>query len=217
MVREQKRTWKSTVSIICMVVFLLGLVLWFATSTSIDELLHPVRNETPTIFQHNTEYLSRIDDIVVGGNRLYLLYNSLNNVKVYNLDGEYLYTISFPHKEYHGTSLMYAKDGEMLFFAKGMDSEFYYFSNDQLVGKIKAADADDTLKEMIDADCRTNIDAEGNAYQISTANIEREAPNGEKQVIIHRIFLMNLFQHPIIIWSVAFLAFVVLFVVQKYF
>lgn len=205
------------VKVMCIVVFLLGIIFWFATFTSVDEWLHPTQNETPTIFQHDTEYLSSIDGIIVGGNRLYLLYNYLNSVKVYNLDGEYLYTISFPYKKYHGISRLYARDGEMCFVAKGMDSEFYYFSDDQFIGKIKVEDANDTLKELIDAGYRTNIDAEGNAYQISMGNIEREAPNGEKQVIIHRNFLMNIFQHPVIIWSVSFLAFIVLFVMEKYF
>ena len=217
MIGQRKRMWKSMVRIVCIVVFLLGIIFWFATFASVDELLHPTRNGAPNIFQHDTDYLSSVDEIAVAGNRLYLLYNTLNNVKVYNLDGAYLYTISFPHKEYHGISLIYASEGEMWFFAKGMDSEFYYFSDDQFVGKIEIEDANDTLKELIDEGYRTSIDEEGNTYQISMGNIEREAPNGEKQIVIHQTFLMSLFQYRFIIWGASFLAFIVLFVMGKYF
>ncbi len=180
----------------CTVVYLLSLFLWRMSYVTFDTWLYPVRSGIPTIFQRNTEYWSRMSTPVVATDRLYLLYDNLVIIKVYDLRGSYLYSINFPNNGHRGTSNLYAMGDELLFQIGG-HSGFYYFKSDQFVGFYP----DKTIKEIgvnLTTNCsdyRSEKDSNGNSYRIDGASIIREDPTGVETVFIRRASWLQLYQN----------------------
>lgn len=191
----------------CSVVFLLNLFLWGISFTSFENFLHPVHSGIPAIFRKDVEYWSRISTPVVTSSRLYLLYDSLSIIKVYDLTGNYLYSINFSTIRHRGTSQLYAV-GDELFFQNGGQSGFYHFKSDEFVDFYP----DDTIEDIgVDlpthrSDYRSETDCDGNCYRIEGASIIKEDPNGIESVLIHRASWLQLYQNNsfLIIMIVAF-------------
>lgn len=200
----------------CIVVCLLALFRWGISFTSFENLLHPVRLGVPVIFQKNVEYWSRISEPVVTSNRLYLLYDSLSIIKVYDLNGNYLYSINFSNSDHRGTSQLYAI-GDELFFQNSGKSGFYYFKADEYVDFYP----NDTIKNIgVDlttnrSDYRSEKDHNGNCYKIEGASIMKEDLDGVETVLIHRSSWLQLYQNNtfIIMMIVAF--FCMVFIVKR--
>lgn len=125
-------------------------------------------------------------------------------MKVYDLQGNYLYTVNMTNKNHHGISALYAKDDEMYFREQ---SELYCFKADQFVQRL-TGDAAETMLETLRAEeCRRTEDDAGNTYLLSGVDIVREAPDGEQTTILHRSPLLNIYQdYQIIFWAIAFAA-----------
>lgn len=184
------------------IVALVAGIFWVAGFETLEKWRHPAQNGIPNVFQEDREYWSRVNSPVVAGNRLYLLFDALQIVKAYDLQGNYLYTINMTNKNHHGISALYAKDDEMYFWEQ---SELYCFKADQFVQRL-TGDAAETMLETLRAeDCRRKVDEAGNTYLLSGVDIVREAPDGEQTTILHRSPLLNIYQYyQIIFWAIAF-------------
>ena len=177
---------------------------WGAGFETLETWRHPAQNGVPNVFQEDREYWSHVNSPIVAGNRLYLLFDALQLVKVYDLQGNYLYTVNMTNKNHHGISALYAKDDEMYFREQ---AELYCFKADQFVQRL-TGDAAETMLETLRAEeCRRTEDDAGNTYLLSGVDIVREAPDGEQTTILHRSPLLNIYQdYQIIFWAIAFAA-----------
>ncbi len=90
-----KRYVPDVVGKVALVTLIVSFILGAISIMSFEDWLHPMRDGVPTIFRRDSEYWSEADAPIVAENRLYLLFNTLNIVKVYDLQGNYQYTINF--------------------------------------------------------------------------------------------------------------------------
>ena len=202
MLKHIKLDWQDIVKIILLIVFLISIFIGRIVFTSFDEWFHPVQNGVPNVFQYNKEYWSNVDAPVVAGNRIYLLYDYLGVVKTYDLKGNYLYTINFSNKDHHGISVLYAKNDELYFRENRGLPKLSYFKADKFVRNFAGEEAEEVLRVIKSDDYMSAKDKEGNVYCLSGTNIEKITPDGEKTIIIHRSFWLNLFQNNLIAFAV---------------
>lgn len=200
----------------CVVVFLVTLFLWAISFTSFENWLHPAHPGSPAVFQKDIEYWSRVSAPIVTNKRLYLLYDSLSIVKVYDLNGSYLYSIHFSNIRHRGVSHLYAKEDE-LFFQNSGQSGLYYFKSDQFVDFFPDDEVENTLLPFSanKPEYRSEQDSAGNSYRIEGANIIKEDRNGDKSIFIHRASWLYLYQNNsfLIIMITAFFSMV--FIIKK--
>ena len=172
---KSKKSDLTGVVMWAVIIALVAGMFWVAGFETLEKWRHPAQNGVPNVFQEDREYWSRVNSPIVAGNRLYLLFDALQLVKVYDLQGNYLYTVNMTNKNHHGISALYAKDDEMYFREQ---SELY---------------------------CRRTEDDAGNTYLLSGVDIVREAPDGEQTTILHLSPLLNIYQdYQIIFWAIAF-------------
>ena len=153
---------------------------------------------------------------IVAENRLYLLFNTLNIVKVYDLQGNYQYTINFSNRRRNGLSSLCAQGDEMYYRDTWDKSEIYYFKDDQFV-KMLTDDEQSVLYDTAWQNGFRHEDDDGNTYYLSGVNIMKQMPDGTQTVLVARPFLLNLFQTRGLLWAFGFLAMVTLLVLQEYF
>lgn len=201
---KSKKSDLTGVVMWAVIIALVAGMFWVAGFETLEKWRHPAQNGVPNVFQEDREYWSRVNSPIVAGNRLYLLFDALQLVKVYDLQGNYLYTVNMTNKNHHGISALYAKDDEMYFREQ---SELYCFKADQFVQRL-TGDAAETMLETLRAEeCRRTEDDAGNTYLLSGVDIVREAPDGEQTTILHRSPLLNIYQdYQIIFWAIAFAA-----------
>lgn len=199
---KSKKSDLTGVVMWAVIIALVAGMFWVAGFETLEKWQHPAQNGVPNVFQEDREYWSRVNSPIVAGNRLYLLFDALQLVKVYDLQGNYLYTVNMTNKNHHGISALYAKDDEMYFRGQ---SELYCFKADQFVQRL-TGDAAETMLETLRAEeCRRTEDDAGNTYLLSGVDIVKEAPDGEQTTILHRSPLLNIYQdYQIIFWAIAF-------------
>ena len=100
-----KRYVPDVVGKVALVTLIMSFILGAISITSFEDWLHPMRDGVPTIFRRDSEYWSEAEAPIVAENRLYLLFNTLNIVKVYDLQGNYQYTINFSNRRRNGLSV----------------------------------------------------------------------------------------------------------------
>ena len=108
-----KRYVPDVVGKVALVTLIMSFILGAISITSFEDWLHPMRDGVPTIFRRDSEYWSEAEAPIVAENRLYLLFNTLNIVKVYDLQGNYQYTINFSNRRRNGLSSLCAQGDEM--------------------------------------------------------------------------------------------------------
>lgn len=177
---KSKKSDLTGVVMWAVIIALVAGMFWVAGFETLEKWRHPAQNGVPNVFQEDREYWSHVNSPIVAGNRLYLLFDALQLVKVYDLQGNYLYTVNMTNKNHHGISALYAKDDEMYFREQ---SELYCFKADQFVQRL-TGDAAETMLETLRAEeCRRTEDDAGNTYLLSGVDIVREAPDGEQTTI----------------------------------
>lgn len=132
---KSKKSDLTGVVMWAVIIALVAGMFWVAGFETLEKWRHPAQNGVPNVFQEDREYWSRVNSPIVAGNRLYLLFDALQLVKVYDLQGNYLYTVNMTNKNHHGISALYAKDDEMYFREQ---SELYCFKADQFVQRLTA-------------------------------------------------------------------------------
>lgn len=148
---KSKKSDLTGVVMWAVIIALVAGMFWAAGFETLEKWRHPAQNGVPNVFQEDREYWSRVNSPIVAGNRLYLLFDALQLVKVYDLQGNYLYTVNMTNKNHHGISALYAKDDEMYFREQ---SELYCFKADQFVQRL-TGDAAETMLETLRAEeCR---------------------------------------------------------------
>lgn len=196
---------KPDLTDVCMWGFIIALVagmFWLAGFGTLEKWRHPAQNGVPNVFQQDKEYWSRVNSPIVAGNRMYLLFDALQIVKAYDLQGNYLYTVNMTNKEHHGLSALYAKGDEMYFREQ---SELYCFKADKFVQRLTGDAADAVLETLWTEDCHRKVDEAGNTYLLSGVDIVKKAPGGEQTTILHRSPLLNIYQYyQSIFWTIAF-------------
>ena len=161
---KSKKSDLTGVVMWAVIIALVAGMFWVAGFETLEKWQHPAQNGVPNVFQEDREYWSRVNSPIVAGNRLYLLFDALQLVKVYDLQGNYLYTVNMTNKNHHGISALYAKDDEMYFWEQ---SELYCFKADQFVQRL-TGDAAETMLETLRAEeCRRTEDDAGNTYLLS--------------------------------------------------
>ena len=130
---KSKKSDLTGVVMWAVIIALVAGMFWVAGFETLEKWRHPAQNGVPNVFQEDREYWSRVNSPIVAGNRLYLLFDALQLVKVYDLQGNYLYTVNMTNKNHHGISALYAKDDEMYFREQ---SELYCFKADQFVQRL---------------------------------------------------------------------------------
>lgn len=208
--------WQDDAKAVAVILIIVSIILWSITFTSFEEWLHPVLNGVPTVFIQNNEYWSRINSPVIAENRMYLLFNALSVIKVYDLRGNYLYSVNFSNREQHGTSVIYAKGNEMYFQREHGWLELYYFKDDQFVRKIIGDEAKEKLEILSDSAYHRSVDDKGNCYLLSGTSVVKENVDGEQTTILHRSVLLNLFQNNLIIWIVAAVSALLIIAIKLY-
>lgn len=197
-----------------LVALIVSFILGAISTTSFENWLHPMQNGVPNVFQQDREYWDEVDQPIVAGNRLYLLFRYLGIVKVYDLQGNYQYTVNFTNERRKFGYGIYAKGNEM-YYPNALDNSIvYYFKDDQFV---KILTDGERCNISLDSSCKRNDDDDGNTYFLSGVNIMKQAPDGTQTVLIARPFLLNLFQTNGLLWAVRILAIVTLLVLQEYF
>lgn len=121
-----KRYVPDVVGKVALVTLIMSFILGAISITSFEDWLHPMRDGVPTIFRRDSEYWSEAETPIVAENRLYLLFNTLNIVKVYDLQGNYQYTINFSNRRRNGLSSLCAQGDEMYYRDTWDKSEIYY-------------------------------------------------------------------------------------------
>lgn len=161
---KSKKSDLTGVVMWAVIIALVAGMFWVAGFETLEKWRHPAQNGVPNVFQEDREYWSRVNSPIVAGNRLYLLFDALQLVKVYDLQGNYLYTVNMTNKNHHGISALYAKDDEMYFREQ---AELYCFKADQFVQRL-TGDAAETMLETLRAEeCRRTEDDAGNTYLLS--------------------------------------------------
>ena len=161
---KSKKSDLTGVVMWAVIIALVAGMFWVAGFETLEKWRHSAQNGVPNVFQEDREYWSRVNSPIVAGNRLYLLFDALQLVKVYDLQGNYLYTVNMTNKNHHGISALYAKDDEMYFREQ---SELYCFKADQFVQRL-TGDAAETMLETLRAEeCRRTEDDAGNTYLLS--------------------------------------------------
>ena len=201
---------------VALVTLIVSFILGAISITSFEDWLHPMRDGVPTIFRRDSEYWSEAEAPIVAENRLYLLFNTLNIVKVYDLQGNYQYTINFSNRRRNGLSSLCAQGDEMYYRDTWDKSEIYYFKDDQFV-KMLTDDEQSVLYDTAWQNGFRHNDDDGNTYYLSGVNIMKQTPDGTQMVLVARPFLLNLFQTRGLLWAFGFLAMVTLLVLQEYF
>ena len=56
---------------------------------------YPAEDGKPNVFVDDINHPSELTSLLVGDNHLYLFYGRIDVVKVYDLDGQYLYSVNF--------------------------------------------------------------------------------------------------------------------------
>ena len=185
---KSKKSDLTGVVMWAVIIALVAGMFWVAGFETLEKWRHPAQNGVPNAFQEDREYWSRVNSPIAAGNRLYLLFDALQLVKVYDLQGNYLYTVNMTNKNHHGISALYAKDDEMYFREQ---SELYCFKADQFVQRL-AGDAAETMMETLRAEeCRRTEDDAGNTYLLSGVDIVREAPDASVAPAEHLSGLSN--------------------------
>lgn len=211
-----KRYVPDVVGKVALVTLIVSFILGAISITSFEDWLHPMRDGVPTIFRRDSEYWSEAETPIVAENRLYLLFNTLNIVKVYDLQGNYQYTINFFNRRRNGLSSLCAQGDEMYYRDTWDKSEIYYFKDDQFV-KMLTDDEQSVLYDTAWQNGFRHDDDDGNTYYLSGVNIMKQTPDGTQTVLVARPFLLNLFQTRGLLWAFGFLAMVTLLVLQEYF
>lgn len=143
---RSKRYAPDVVGLVALVTLIVSFILGTVSAASLDDWLHPMQNGVPTIYRDDHEYWSEADLPIVAGNRMYLLFERLNIVKVYDLQGEYQYTINFSNRRRNGISGLSAQGDEMYYRDSWDEYEIYYFKDDQFVKML----TDDEQRVMYD-------------------------------------------------------------------
>lgn len=214
--KRSKRHAPDVVGKVALVTLIVSFILGAISIVSFDDWLHPMQNGVPTIYRDDHEYWSEADTPIVAGNRLYLLFERLNIVKVYDLQGAYQYTINFSNRRRNGISGLSAQGDEMYYRDSWDEYEIYYFKGDQFVKML----TDDEQRIMYDTVWKNGFrhdDDDGNNYFLSGVNIMKQAPDGTQTVLVARSFLLNLFQTPGLLWAISFLSIVTLVVLRTYY
>jgi len=171
---------------------------------------HPTTTGHPNTFYEYEVYCSVISPPVVAGNNLYLHYHQQNLIQVFDLSGEYLYSIKFPDDSKSGTSYFYVKD-EAFYFANHSIGGIYCFMNDQFVKYIPNDEARQSMYDLIRKgawNC-SNIDQAGNSYHIQGSSVVRITESGDKSVVVQRPNWMFIFQNPPILTYASLIFFVI--------
>ena len=95
---KSKKSDLTGVVMWAVIIALVAGMFWGAGFETLEKWQHPAQNGVPNVFQEDREYWSRVNSPIVAGNRLYLLFDALQLVKVYDLQGNYLYTVNMTNK-----------------------------------------------------------------------------------------------------------------------
>lgn len=174
---------------------------------------HPAATGHPNVFCEYEVYCSVVNGPVVAGNNLYLHYHQQNLLQVFDLSGEYLYSVKFPDDSRSGSSYLHAED-ESFYFANRNTGGIYHFENGQFVEHLQGDEAQQLRHEFFrngGGDSRS-IDAAGNTYRLEGSSIVRVTESGDESVIVQRPIWMCVFQNPPIL-TYASLIFFVLFAI----
>lgn len=170
---------------------------------------HPSTTGHPNVFSEYEVYCSVVNYPVVAGSNLYLLYSQQNLLQVFDLSGEYSYSVKFPDDSTSGSSFLYAKD-ETFYFANHSTGGIYYFEDGQFVEYLQGDEAQQLRHELMrnSSEDWRNIDKDGNTYLLQGSSIVRFTKSGDESVIVQRPIWMYVFQNPPILTYASLLFFI---------
>ena len=158
---------------------------------------HPAEEGKPNVFVDDINHPSEISSLLVGDNRLYLFYQRIDVVKVYDLDGQYLYSVNFlDERDSGGPSYIYVFGNHMVYLPRSTHVA-YIFEDDVLTAQESVEYRDVFPKTLFPGVSSYNrqVDSAGNRYQFRLANIVRVAPDGQVTTLIRRSPLYCIFGH----------------------
>lgn len=170
---------------------------------------YPAEDGKPNVFVDDINHPSEISSLLVGDNRLYLFYQRIDVVKVYDLDGQYLYSVNFRD----GPSYIYVFGNHMVYLLRSTHTA-YIFEDDVLTAQESVEYRDEFPKALFPGVSSYNrqVDSAGNRYQFRLANIVRVAPDGQVTTLIRRSPLYCIFGHFAFYWICTLLFFLMLIV-----
>ncbi len=152
-----------------------------------EKNLHPAAKGDPCIFVSDRDYSSCIGNPRVGLNRLYLPYPELDMVQVFDLTGEYLYTVNFVDGVQNGSSYCFVQ-GDAMYYMARKHACTYVFRQDVLAESLNAEEARELNRQLwAQAETfRPHTDADGNRYALRGADVLRITPSGAVEIFIDR-------------------------------
>ena len=158
---------------------------------------YPAEDGKPNVFVDDINHPSELTPLLVGDNHLYLFYGRIDVVKVYDLDGQYLYSVNFRDgRDSGGPSYIYVFGNHMVYLPRSTHTA-YIFEDDVLTAQESVEYRDVFPKTLFPGVSSYNrqVDSAGNRYQFRLANIVRVAPDGQVTTLILRSPLYCIFGH----------------------
>ena len=175
---------------------------------------YPAEDGKPNVFVDDINHPSKLTSLLVGDNHLYLFYGRIDVVKVYDLDGQYLYSVNFRDgRDSGGPSYIYVFGNHMVYLPRSTHTA-YIFEDDVLTAQESVEYRDVFPKTLFPGVSSYNrqVDSAGNRYQFRLANIVRVAPDGQATTLIRRSPLYCIFGHFSFYWICTLLFFLMLIV-----
>ncbi len=175
---------------------------------------YPAEDGKPNVFVDDINHPSELTSLLVGDNHLYLFYGRIDVMKVYDLDGQYLYSVNFRDgRDSGGPSYIYVFGNHMVYLPRSTHTA-YIFEDDVLTAQESVEYRDVFPKTLFPGVSSYNrqVDSAGNRYQFRLANIVRVAPDGQATTLIRRSPLYCIFGHFSFYWICTLLFFLMLIV-----
>ena len=207
--RDQKPeiTRRSLVYAICLPILIFGIVLTtFMMAVSTGVLNEEKYQSSKAPLSDEISTVTEITDVRTDGEKLYVFYENITSVNVYDADGKFIYAISLTPSVFEHSEIGIASNG-MLLYHRG--NEIIYYDNGAVHDTVAYGDQ-----------YRGNFEKKplkigDSVYTFDEHDVFRTDADGKKVTVIDRPDYLVLFA-PEVIWPIALILVVALFILRYF-
>lgn len=156
-----------------------GLLFFLLFSHQPLDILRRVAPCQPLVIHEDREYLSELSDVQVSGNHVYLLYEDIHLLEVYDTTGAFVSAFAMvEERDRRGSHMEMSDEGAFVF----ANNDLYVFCGNQFV----RYDDEPDYKALWDITKKNRYDSEGRRYYLRGASVWRENADGRREVFVHR-------------------------------
>jgi len=165
---------------IWIVMFLLTVVLSITQPRQIAEILG---NNQITEFSLHREYFSELGEIAVSNEKLYVVYQNMGVIEVYDLEGNYIKSYAYESKGKGHDQLTVDKTGLWL---KTDHGKVFFIHKDGEITEKSLSEYINIRKELLPHSETWNVDSRGAVYQKRIISVYKKMPDGSSEPVIKR-------------------------------